>query len=167
MMIEAKGNRFRCELDGKEVIPLLTDNSPFNIGKIGFWTKSDSVSYFADTTLVYTPRESPLQPVLRDLSKKYPRLLALKVYVAASAPGTTRMVASKDEQDIGQAGGKTEKEVISRAETYYGKENDIVSVIMPLRDRNGDAIAAVRIVTKFFRGQTEQNAIVRATPIDR
>ena len=167
MTIEAKGNRFRCELDGQEVIPLVTDNSPFNTGKIGFWTKSDSVSYFADTAIVYTPRESPLQAVLREVSKKYPRLLALKVYVADPAPGTTRLIASKDEKEIGQPGGKTEKAVISRAEIYYGKEKDIVSVILPLRDRNGDVIAAVRIVTKSFRGQTEQNAIGRATPILR
>jgi len=165
MTIEAKGNRFRCELDGQEVIPLVTDNSPFNTGKIGFWTKSDSVSYFAGTKIVYTPRESPLQPAVRDLSKKYPRLLALKVYVPGTAPGSTRVVASKDEKDIGQAGGKTETGVIADSQIYYGKEKDQVSVILPLRDRNGDAIGAVRVVTKSFTGQTEQNAIVRATPI--
>jgi hypothetical protein len=165
MMIEGKGNRFRCELDGKEVMPLVTDNSPFNMGKIGFWTKSDSVSYFTDTTITYTPRENPLQPVLRDLCQKYPKLLALKVYVADRAHGATRLVASKDEKDIGQPGGKTEKEVINTAQTYYGMENGLVSVILPLRDRNGDPIAAVRVVTKTFKGQTEQNAIIRANPI--
>jgi hypothetical protein len=36
---------------------------------------------------------------------------------------------------------------------------------MPLRDKNGDAMAAVRVVMKSFPGQTEENAIVRATPI--
>ena len=36
---------------------------------------------------------------------------------------------------------------------------------MPLRDRNGDAMAAVRVVLKPFPGQTEENAIIRATPI--
>jgi DNA-binding IclR family transcriptional regulator len=75
------------------------------------------------------------------------------------------MVASGNEKEIGQAGGKTEREVISRAETYYGKEQEVISVIMPLRDRNGDAIAAVRVVMKSFRGQTEANAIIRAAPI--
>ena len=75
------------------------------------------------------------------------------------------MVASGNETEIGQAGGKTEHEVITRAETYYGKEKDEISVIMPLRDRNGDAIAAVRVVMRSFKGQTEENAIVRAVPI--
>ena len=36
---------------------------------------------------------------------------------------------------------------------------------MPLRDRNGDAIAAARVVMKPFSGQTEQNALARALPI--
>jgi hypothetical protein len=36
-----------------------------------------------------------------------------------------------------------------------------------LRDRNGDTIAAVRVVMKSFPGQTEANAIVRAAPIVR
>jgi hypothetical protein len=38
---------------------------------------------------------------------------------------------------------------------------------MPLLDRNGDIIAAARVIMKSFPGQTEQNALVRATPIVR
>ena len=32
-------------------------------------------------------------------------------------------------------------------------------------DRNGDTVAAVRFVMKGFPGETEQNALVRATPM--
>jgi len=34
-----------------------------------------------------------------------------------------------------------------------------------LRDRNGEAIAAARVVMETFTGQTEQNALARARPI--
>jgi len=34
-----------------------------------------------------------------------------------------------------------------------------------LHDRNGEAVAAVRIVLQPFPGQTEQAALARATPI--
>jgi hypothetical protein len=44
LTVEGKGNQIRCLLNGKELIPTLTDNS-FSAGKIGFWTKSDSVSH--------------------------------------------------------------------------------------------------------------------------
>jgi hypothetical protein len=36
---------------------------------------------------------------------------------------------------------------------------------MPLRDRNGEPVAAVRFVMKSFKGQTEENALVRALPV--
>jgi len=164
LSVECKGNSIHCFLDGKEAIPPLTDSS-FITGKIGFWTKSDSVSYFMDTRVVYTPREAPALQVVRDVLKKYPRLVALRVYVASKDHQTTRLIASGNETELGQAGGKTEQEVISRGETYYGKEKDSVSVIMPLRDRNGEPLAAARVVMKSFPGQTEQNAIVRAVPV--
>ena len=48
---------------------------------------------------------------------------------------------------------------------YYGKEKGSVSVVMPLRDRNGDPVAAVRVTLKSFPGQTEKNALARAKPI--
>jgi hypothetical protein len=162
--IECKGNSIRCLLDEKEVIPPLTDSS-FLSGKIGFWTKSDSVSYFSDTRVIYTPREPPAQKLVRDALKKYPRLLALRVYATAKGQQSTRLIASGNEGELGQSGSRIEQEVITRGETYYGKDKDAVSVIMPLRDRNGEAIAAVRVVMKSFPGQTEQNAVVRAAPV--
>lgn len=170
MSVEAKGNEFRCLLDGKQVIPApvagahMIDNT-FARGKIGFWTKSDSVSYFSDAKITYTHNEDPARGLVREMLKKYPRLLELKIYVPGTKPHSTRLVASRAEQGLGQDGTKTEQEVIGRAETYYGKEKDSVSVIMPLRDRNGDAIAAVRVVMKSFPGQTEENAIIRAAPV--
>jgi hypothetical protein len=164
LTVECKGSEIRCQLDGKAPIPPLTDLS-FTSGKIGFWTKSDSVSYFTDTKVVYTPREPPAQKLVRDLAKKYPRLVGLRVYVPDQAKQATRMIASKDEKELGRPGGKTEQNVIHDAQTYYGTEKDSVSVIMPLRDRNGEAIAAARVVMKSFAGQTEENAIIRAAPI--
>jgi hypothetical protein len=38
---------------------------------------------------------------------------------------------------------------------------------MPVRDRNGDIIAAARVVMRTFPGQTEKNAVERAAPIVR
>jgi len=162
--IECKGNSIRCLLNGKEAIPPLTDSS-FIRGKIGFWTKSDSVSYFSDTRIVYTPRQPPAQQLVREAFKKYPRLVALRIYTPAKEQQGTRLIASVNELELGQAGSSTEQEVIRRGETYYGKDKDSVSVIMPLRDRNGETMAAVRVVMKSFPGQTEQNAVVRAAPV--
>jgi hypothetical protein len=165
LAIQCKAAQIRCSFDGKELISVSDKVNALTSGKIGFWTKSDSVSYFVDTKIVYTPFQPPAQRIVREMSSHYPRLLGLKIYVPGPEPNSTRVVASQNETEIGSAGSATEQAVIGRAETYYGKEKDAVSVIMPLRDRNGEAIAAVRVVMKGFKGQTEENAIVRAAPI--
>ena len=163
LRIQCKGNQIQCALDGSDVIPPLTDNT-FASGKIAFWTKSDSVSYFADARITYTPRVPYAQTVVTDMIKKYPRLFDLKVYML-DAKGEPRVAGSKNEKDAGSAGGKVEKDCIASGHIYYGKEKQAVSVVMPLRDRNGNAMAAVRLRMESFTGQTEQNALARALPI--
>lgn len=163
LRIDCKGNQIRCFLNGKETIPTLTDNS-FTSGKIGFWTKSDSVSYFADTRIIYTPREPLAQVLVRDTMTNYPRLRGLKIY-ALDDKGEPKVVASKTPNEIGSPGGKNEKGTITQGDIYYGKDKKSISVVMPLRDQNGEPIAAVRLNMDTFVGQTEQNALSRARPI--
>jgi len=167
MTVACKDNQIRASLDGKELVNLTDKVDPLKSGKMGFWTKSDSVSYFAETKIVYTPREPAAQTLVRDTVKKYPHLLDLRIYVAAHDPKAPRLLACKDEKELGQAGGKEEQGAIGQGAIFYGKAKGSVSVIMPLRDRNGESIAAALIKMKSFPGQTEQNALARAQPIVR
>jgi len=164
MTISCEGNKINCFLNGQQVIPTITDTS-FNRGKIGFWTKSDSVSYFQDTRIVYKPREVPAQVLVRKTVKNYGRLLGLQIYLPGTDPQTTRVIASMDEKEIGEPGAEAELNAIRKAAISWGKTKESVSVVMPLRDRNGDPMAAARVVMRTFPGQTEQNALARATPI--
>jgi hypothetical protein len=84
---------------------------------------------------------------------------------AAQGTNTTRIIASKDETEIGQAGGKYELKTLESGEIFYSKASSHVALVMPLRDRNGDIIAAARVHMTTFAGQTEKNALIRATPI--
>ena len=65
LAVQCQGNQITCWLDGKLVMPTLHDSS-FATGKIGFWTKSDAVSHFGDTTIVYTPLVPVAQSVVQD-----------------------------------------------------------------------------------------------------
>jgi hypothetical protein len=167
LVVECKGNQIRCRLNGNELITATDQVNPFTSGKVGFWTKSDSVSYFADTRIVFTPHEPPAQSLVREMMKKYPRLLGLQVFVLGNDPQTSRLLASRNTNEVGRVGGKIEQDVIAQGTIYYGKEKESVSVVMPLRDRNGDPVAAVRVTMKTFAGQTEQNAVARALPVIR
>lgn len=164
MTIDCRGNQIRCSLNGKEAIPALTDNS-FKYGKLGFWTKSDSVSYFSDAKINYTPREPFAQKVIRDVMTMYPRLVSLKIY--AYKDKALRVVASTTDKEIGQDGTVVEENVIKNDKVYYGKANHVCAVTLPLRDRNGDTVAALFVALKAFPGQTEENAIARALPINK
>jgi len=162
--VQCKGNQIHCMLEGKEAIPMFTDNS-FSSGKIGFWTKSDSVSYFTDARIDYVPRQIEAEIIVRELLKKYPRLEDIRIYTAGATAGSSRLVASREQKDVGQPGTKAESDILQRGVVYYAKEKGITTVTMPIRDRNGESVAAVRVVMKSFPGQTEQNAVARATPI--
>jgi hypothetical protein len=167
LKVECKGINIQCFLDGKEVISVADKVNPFMSGKIGFWTKSDSVSYFADARMVYKPHEPPAQALVREVLKKYPRLLGLQVFVLDNSSKTPRLLASKYTNEVSRAGSNVEQDVIAQGTPYYGKTKESVSVVLPLRDRNGDPVAAVRVIMKTFAGQTEQNAFARAQPIIR
>ncbi len=164
LTINCKGNRILVLLNGKEVIPALTDNS-FSKGKIGFWTKSDSVSYFADAKIVYTPRVPYAVSLIKDTMSKYPRLLGLKIYAPTPSDSQIKIIGSTDNSDIGKAGSKTEQDILKRGVVYTLKTKKTYDVWMPLHDRNGEIVACARVVLSTFPGQTEKNAITRALPI--
>lgn len=164
LVVEATGNRFRFWLNGQEPIPELTD-STFREGKLALWTKSDSVSYFADLRVSYTPREALARELVRDALERYPRLIDLRVYATTAARPELHVVGAKQSEDLGLAGGTTEQEVIARRTPYAGKGKRGYLVTLPLLDQNGDAIAAVRVEMRSFPGQTEANAITRARAV--
>jgi hypothetical protein len=165
-IIECRGNEIRCRFNGKDAFPALQDNT-FGSGKVAFWTKSDAVSYFSNTHITYTPRERFAQTLLRDAITKFDRLVGLTIYAAGTNSVTPEAIASKEPNEVGTPAPAAEQDVIKRAKIYHLKSNGRVTVVLPMRDNNGEAIAAVRVVMKSLPGQTEKNAIARALPVVR
>jgi hypothetical protein len=161
--VQCEGNHIHCQLDGKEIIPMITDTS-FSGGKVGFWTKSDSVSYFADAKLEFTPRETLAQSLVSDTLKKFSKLEDLKIFAVPPGGHEPQVVAGKDEKDIHQPGGDAERDVIHNGKSYFGrnKKRGTVVVTVPLRDRNGEPIAAVVFEMKSFPGEMEDTAALKA-----
>ena len=165
LLVEWKDKRLRAVLDGKHALPVQEEKLDHN-GKIAFWTKSDSLTYFAETRIVYRPRETLAQALVVDALKKYPRLLDLQIYAASRTNASDlRIVGSKEPASLGQPAPKETRDVLEGKGFYYGKDGRSVMVILPLHDWNGDRVAAVKVLMKTFPGQTEKNALSRATPI--
>ncbi len=164
LTVTCQGNEIRCRLNGQPIMPALTDNS-FTRGRIAFWTKSDAVTYFRDAKITYVPQVLPAAALVNDVMKEYPRLEGVKVFAREGEPPALKLIAANDPAQVGQPGGTNEQDVLANGTIYFGRDKGTVSVMMPLRDRNGDPVAAVKVTMKSFPGQTEQNALVRAKPI--
>ena len=165
LTVQCQGNQITCWLDGKLAMPPLQDNS-LTTGKIGFRTKSDTVAYFYDTVISYTPMVPRAQTVVQGISIKQPRILGLRIYTLDDH-GQPRVIASKIEKEIGQPGTDAETAANNEGKVYFGRDKGTVMLTLPLRDRNGDPIAAVRVQLKSFPGETQDNALTRAMMIVR
>ena len=161
LAVQCQGNQIVFWLDGNLVMPPLGDNT-FATGKIGFWTKSDSVSYFSDPVIDYTPRVPAARELVRNILEKQPRILGLQIYTLDDK-GQPHIIASKDESEIGKPGTDAEKDAISNGKVYFGKGDGVDAITLPFRDRNGDPMAAVHLRLESFWGETQENAIARAT----
>lgn len=163
LAVQCHGNEITCWLDDKLVMPPLQDNT-FGVGKLGFWTKSDSVTYFSDATIDYTPRIPAAQALVDDIMEKQPRILTLRIYTPGEG-GRLKIIASNDAKEVGQPGENAEQAAVTDGTVSFGKSAGVVAVTLPFRDRNGDPMGAVRIRLKSFFGETQDNAVTRATQI--
>jgi hypothetical protein len=161
LAVQCQGNQISISLDDQPVMPPLQDNT-FAAGKIGLWTKSDAASYFSDVTVDYTPLIPAAQVLVNDILEKQPRILGLRIYTL-DGQGQPKIIASTDGKEIGQPGTDAEKDSINNGKVYYGKSEGVDAITLPFRDRNGDPMGAVRVRLKSFFGETQENAITRAT----
>ena len=98
-----------------------------------------------------------------------PRLVGLKIfsYRGGTNLANLRIIGSDNEKELGQAGAHVEEDVIRNDHIYHAKGKETLSVTVPLHDRNGETVAALRVVMKPFPGQTEENAVARTIPIKK
>lgn len=163
LAVQCDGTRITIWLDGRPAMNTLEDPT-FDEGKIGFWTKSDSVTYFANAEVAYTPIVPAAQVIINNVLRQQPRILGLQIYTLDSS-NSTSILASKDQAERGQPGSDAELAAIRDGTVSFGRTHDAVLVTMPLQDRNGDYIAAVRLKLKSFFGETQDNAVLRAKMI--
>lgn len=161
--VRCEGNHITVAYDGKPVMPALGDNT-FAEGLVGFRTKSDTVCYYSDAQVEYTPIVPNAQLIVNRILAKEPRILGLRIYTAQTN-GTTAVIASKDTAEIGKPGTDAESNALKAGTVSFGREKGVVVMTLPLHDRNGDFIGAVRVRLKSFFGEMQDTALARARMI--
>lgn len=164
LVISCKGNQIDVQFDGKTAIPTLTDNSHL-AGRVGLFTKSDSISYFSDLRMEYRPIESLAEVLLKTTLANHSRLVDLQVF--GRRPGSKDLVllASKVAGKAGDAAGETEGKAFSENRAYYSKNEKTAVLTHPLHDRNGEPIGVARFTLKAYKGQLEAATVGRVLPM--
>jgi hypothetical protein len=122
------------------------------------------VTHFGDTQITYTPVVPMAQLLIQNVLQQEPRLLGLRIYTL-DKNGIPHIIASKDPAEVGKAGTASEQGAINKGAIYFGRGKGTVAVTMPLEDRNGDPVAAIRVQMDAFFGETQDSAVLRARMI--
>ncbi len=165
LSIQCEGNKINSFLDGKSLLPAITDTA-FIKGQIGLWTKSDSQVLFSDLHIEYTPHLPFAQALVKETMEKFPnkKLVGIKVY-APQPSNKPRVIAATNPKDINQEGGDYEIKTLQGANGFCTRSKSLIELTLPLRDRNGEVAAVVKIAMKPFPGETQDAAWGRCKPI--
>jgi 3-keto-disaccharide hydrolase len=172
LRVDFQGNHFRVTLDGNKAIEW--DDATFTeAGKVGVWTKADSVTLFDDFTveaLNSANRSSPTgktlaQKLVDDLAKKYPDLVRIGLHLTPPGTSDNIIVASNIPAKIGQKSDPEDLKAMEAGKTVVLKEGDNFDVTLPLHDAAGRAIGAIGLTFPPRQGESEVEVLKRANTI--
>ena len=164
MKVECKGPKISLWFGGEPILDGLEDFS-FPKGQIALWTKSDTQATFRNIKLTYTPLKPYATELIQQALVAAPTLIDLRIYAHPAEGAPLQVIAAKDPLHEGQPGGKNERDVLANESMYYGKEGRYRTVTVPLRDRNGEPVAALRMHWKGFPGETKKTSLRKANEI--
>ncbi|HEX2710753.1 MAG TPA: phosphotransferase, partial [Candidatus Acidoferrales bacterium] len=107
--VEARGDEFKCYYDGQLRIAA-KDDTLLDAGKIGLWTKADSVIYFDDLTVqdlgspgsLSAASKTFAQELVDDLVARCSELVRVGLHVTLPSGGHNVIIASNVREKIGR-----------------------------------------------------------------
>ena len=166
LKVVCKSDRFSCYHNGV----MINNASPFSDseqlkGKIGFITFKDTTASFAHPKIIYTPRISLAQRLIGKIQTKWERIEDVQIYARPKPNEALKVVGSMEPSKLGLIASDVIEGVVKTTQFGYAKEDKSVIVTAPIRDRNGEPVAAVKVKMRSFRGQTKKASIVRIMPV--
>jgi len=166
LRVVCKSNQFSCYHNGVRI----NNDAPFSDseqlkGKVGFITFLDTTAGFAHPKVSYKRRIILAQRLIESMKTKWERIEDVQIFARVNKDEPLKVVGSLDPTKLGQQASDVTEGVVETTQYGYAKENKTVTVTAPVRDRNGEPVAAVKIKMRRFRGQTKKASIVRTVPI--
>ncbi len=172
--VEARGDQFLCYYDGQLKITA-QDGTFRDAGRIGLWTKADSVIYFDDLTVedlggtgsMPSPGKTLAQRLVDELEKKHPELVRIGLHVTPPGSSENVIVASNVAAKVGQKSDLEDLRAMKTGRPVVLREGENFDVTLPLHDATGKIIGAIGLTLKPIAGEQEGDTTRRASAIAR
>ncbi len=170
--VEARGDEFKCYYDAQ--LRITAKDSTFKeAGRIGLWTKADSVIYFDDLTVTDLAASTPApaggkllaQKLVDELAAKHPELVRIGLHVTPPHRRENIIVASNVPTKIGQKSGPEDLTTMQTGKPVVLKEGANFDITLPLHDASGKVIGAIGLTFPPLDGEQQSNAVQRAQAI--
>ncbi len=169
MKVEARGNEFKCFYDGQLKFTAKDDTFK-DAGKIGLWTKADSVIYFDDLTVedLGSATSSRLQgrivaqKLVDDLVAKHPDLVRVGLHLTPPDRTDNMIVACNVAARIGRKSDPEDLKAMQTGKPVVLKEEGNFDVTLPLHTASGKVIGAIGLTFKPQGDEQESAAAGRA-----
>jgi hypothetical protein len=139
--VEARGGEFKCYYDGQ--LKFSAKDSTFkDAGKIGLWTKADSVIYFDDLAvkelrgfaLAPPSREIYAQQLVDDLAVRHPELVRTTLHVTPPNKSDNIIIACNVAEKIGQKSDPEDLKAMETGLPVVLREGEDFDVTIPLHN---------------------------------
>jgi len=172
MRVEVRGDKIQCFYDGQLKITA-QDGTFKTAGKIGLWTKADSLTYFDDLTVQGAGaaaggnpvRKTLAQNLVEDVARKYPDLVRIGLHVTPPESAENIIIASNIAAKIGQKSDLEDLQAMKTGRAVVLKEGSNFDVTLPFHDAGGKLIGAVGLTWQPKPGEKEADAKRRAQDI--
>ncbi len=169
MKVEARGNEFKCFYDGQLKFTAKDDTFK-DAGKIGLWTKADSVIHFDDFTVedLGSAKSSTsqgkivAQKLVDDLAAKHPDLVRIGLHLTPPNSSDNIIVACNIAARIGQKSDPEDLKAMQTGKPVVLKEGGKFDVTLPLHTASGRVIGAIGLTFKPQGNEREASAAERA-----
>jgi hypothetical protein len=167
--VEARGNEFKCFYDGQLKITA-KDETFKDAGKIGLWTKADSVIHFDDFTVeelgsaksAASQQRSVAKKLVDDLAAKHPGLVRIAMHLTPPNRSDNIIVACNLAARIGKKSDPEDLRAMQTGKTIVLKEEGNFDVTLPLHTASGKVIGALGLTFKPQGHEQESTAAERA-----
>ena len=161
--LTCKNNTLSGKLNGENFETLRFINNPPGPGKVGFWARGDTDCLFTMSSV--TLPVSLAQSVVNDIARTNKYLLRMELAAVRPGESAPEIAAATDLKQLGKPAHANCDQAIKKGAVVYSEGSDAVEVVMPVKNVDGEIMAAARMFLKPGKLTTKTRHRARAAAV--